>query len=265
MRRRALLACAVGATVAATAGALVGPRSDAGTTPARSPTALADGLPAPVRPSFTPGAPVPAEARRFVSTFAPVLRATTARARPSSTAAAVAPLETRTPEDTTNIVAVLDRRATAHGLWVRVRLATLPNSRTGWVPRSVLGGYGTVDTHLVVDLRRLTATLLRRGRVVFRARVGVGQSQWSTPRGQFYIRNRLTRFAGPVYGPLAFGTSARSEHLTDWPDGGFIGIHGTDEPQLIPGRVSHGCIRMRNRDILALAKRMPIGTPLTIQ
>jgi lipoprotein-anchoring transpeptidase ErfK/SrfK len=129
----------------------------------------------------------------------------------------------------------------------------------------VLGGYGTGDTHLVVDLRRLTATLWRRGRVIFRARVGVGQPQWSTPRGQFYIRNRLTRFAGPVYGPLAFGTSARSEHLTDWPDGGFIGIHGTDEPQIIPGHVSHGCIRMRNRDILALAKRMPIGTPLTIQ
>ena len=44
----------------------------------------------------------------------------------------------------------------------------------------------------------------------------------------------------------------------------FIGIHGTDRPELIPGRISHGCIRMRNADILALAKLMPIGTPLTI-
>jgi hypothetical protein len=26
----------------------------------------------------------------------------------------------------------------------------------------------------------------------------------------------------------AFGTSARSVVLTDWPDGGFIGIHGTN-------------------------------------
>jgi lipoprotein-anchoring transpeptidase ErfK/SrfK len=78
------------------------------------------------------------------------------------------------------------------------------------------------------------------------------------------VRNRLTRYAGPTYGPIAFGTSARSEHLTDWPGGGFIGIHGTDEPGLIPGRISHGCVRMRNRDILALARLMPIGTPLTI-
>jgi lipoprotein-anchoring transpeptidase ErfK/SrfK len=53
--------------------------------------------------------------------------------------------------------------------------------------------------------------------------------------------------------------------LTDWPGGGFIGIHGTDRPALIPGRISHGCIRMRNADILALARRMPVGTPVTIR
>jgi lipoprotein-anchoring transpeptidase ErfK/SrfK len=63
---------------------------------------------------------------------------------------------------------------------------------------------------------------------------------------------------------VPFGTSARSAHLTDWPDGGFIGIHGTDQPQLIPGRVSHGCIHMRNADIVALGRLMPIGTPLVI-
>jgi lipoprotein-anchoring transpeptidase ErfK/SrfK len=43
-----------------------------------------------------------------------------------------------------------------------------------------------------------------------------------------------------------------------------VGIHGTDRPDLVPGRVSHGCIRLRNADIRALARRMPVGTPLTI-
>jgi lipoprotein-anchoring transpeptidase ErfK/SrfK len=69
----------------------------------------------------------------------------------------------------------------------------------------------------------------------------------------------------PFYGPVAFGTSARSAVLTDWPDGGYIGIHGTNHPELIPGRISHGCIRLRNRDIIRLARRMPIGTPITIR
>lgn len=45
----------------------------------------------------------------------------------------------------------------------------------------------------------------------------------------------------------------------------MVGIHGTNEPWLVPGRPSHGCIRMRNRDILWLAARMPIGTPLLVR
>jgi lipoprotein-anchoring transpeptidase ErfK/SrfK len=89
--------------------------------------------------------------------------------------------------------------------------------------------------------------------------------QWPTPAGDFYIRNKLTRYQSAFYGRLAFGTSARSAVLTDWPAGGFIGIHGTNEPELLPGRVSHGCIRMRNADILRLGRLMPVGTPLTIR
>jgi lipoprotein-anchoring transpeptidase ErfK/SrfK len=67
------------------------------------------------------------------------------------------------------------------------------------------------------------------------------------------------------YGPVAFGTNARSPVLTDWPGGGFIGIHGTDEPQVIPGRISHGCIRLRNSDILKLARLMPVGTRVVVE
>ena len=148
---------------------------------------------------------------------------------------------------------------------MHVRLPVLPNGRTVWVPREALGVYGVVHTQLVIDLERLTATLLRDGRPVFRAPVGVGQPQWPTPKGAFYIRNVLTRYRSPFYGPVAFGTSARSSVLTDWPEGGLIGIHGTDAPQLLPGRVSHGCIRFRNEDILKLRKLMPVGTPVTIR
>ena len=79
------------------------------------------------------------------------------------------------------------------------------------------------------------------------------------------MRVRLRGFDDPFYGPVAFGTSARSAVLTDWPGGGFIGIHGTDSPELLPGRVSHGCIRMRNDDIRRLWRLLPVGTPITIR
>jgi hypothetical protein len=263
VRRSSLVACAIGAVTAGLIGAGVGARSGAGTA---APSETSDALPRPVRPAFTPGPSRPLRPTRFVARWAPVQRATTARRAPDAGAEPVARVATRTPEGTTNIVRVLGRRTDrSRRLWIRVSLATLPNGRTGWLPRDALGGYGMVDTRLVVDLRRLTATLLQRGRPIFNARVGVGQPRWPTPRGHFYIRNRLTRYAGPTYGPLAFGTSARSARFTDWPDGGFIGIHGTDEPGLIPGRISHGCIRMRNADIVALGHLLPVGTPLTIR
>ena len=110
----------------------------------------------------------------------------------------------------------------------------------------------------------MTATLKRDGKPVFRTRVGVGRPQWPTPHGEFYVRDKLTRFGNPFYGPIAFGTSARSAVLTDWPGGGFVGVHGTNEPGILPGHVSHGCIRMRNSAILRLAQLMPVGTPLTV-
>jgi len=69
----------------------------------------------------------------------------------------------------------------------------------------------------------------------------------------------------PFYGPVAFGTSARSYVRTEWPGGGFIGIHGTSLPHLIPGRVSNGCVRLRNEDALRLARLLSIGTPVTIR
>lgn len=230
-----------------------------------SPARVDAPLPAPARPAFTIPKPQLLEKSANVSRWASVRRPVTARAQPSPRAATVAELSTRTPEGTANIVLALESKTDANGdVWVAVRLPVLPNDTVGWVPRRDLGGYTLVRTHLEIDLSRLTARLLHDGREVFAAPVGVGQATWPTPTGSFYVRNRLTRYRSAMYGPLAFGTSARSEVLTDWPAGGFIGIHGTDRPELLPGRVSHGCIRLRNADILALDRLMPVGTPITI-
>jgi hypothetical protein len=232
---------------------------------AGGPFALAD-LPPPVKPAFVPGKPRFLRASPNAARWAVVRTATPALRNPNAHAPVIARLEPETPEGTSNIVLVLNSHVDAVGaLWIRVRLPVLDEPRTGWVAREALGGYGTVTTHLVIDLDSFQATLFRDGRVIFRADVGVGKASWPTPRGEFYIRNKLTDFASPMYGPVAFGTSARSRVLTDWPAGGFVGIHGTNEPGLLPGRVSHGCIRMRNADILRLSKLMPVGTPLTIR
>jgi lipoprotein-anchoring transpeptidase ErfK/SrfK len=212
-------------------------------------------LPPPVKAAFTAGRPTPLRRNRNATRYAQVLRAAPILARPGGTP--VATLGTRTPEGTDNIVQIAALRPP----YVKVALT---DGATGWVRRAALGGYATVTTRLDIDLRTLRATLYRDGRLVLSAPVGVGAAGTPTPAGRFYIRDKLTRYRSPAYGPVAFGTSARSPTITDWPAGGYVGIHGTDRPDLLPGRVSHGCIRLRNADILRLARAMPVGTPLTI-
>ena len=220
-------------------------------------------LPAPPRAAIEPKNV--ALGPRPIAHWAPVRAPVTARLSPTRPQAAGI-VARRTPEGTTNIVLVLgDAKRVAGTLWVRVRLPGLPDDMRGWVPRSVLGGYTPVRARLVVDRTRLTATLLRGRRPLVRTRVAVGTPSTPTPAGHFYVRNQLRRYRSPFYGPIAFGTTARSPGVSDWPAGGFVGIHGTNRPDLIPGRVSHGCIRMANADILRLARLMPIGTPLTVR
>jgi lipoprotein-anchoring transpeptidase ErfK/SrfK len=267
-RRGAALGVAVGVAAAcAAAAAWPGGGSSSPARPAPAPRGLvAPDLAEAPAGALPIGRPVPLRADPDETRWAPVRHAAVARAAPRDGARAVAPVPARTPEGTTNLVVPVARAVDRRGrLWLRVRLATLPNGLTGWVPRRALGGYGTVDTRLVVDRRTLRATLLRDGRAVLRVPVGVGTAAAPTPPGTFYVRDRLTRYSSPAYGPVAFGTSARSPTLTDWPAGGYVGIHGTDRPDLLPGRVSHGCIRMRNADVLRLARLMPVGTPLKIR
>jgi hypothetical protein len=162
-------------------------------------------------------------------------------------------------------IALRSHRAADDRLWIRVRIPERPNGRTGWVRRGALGPLHAVTTALRIDKRRSRATLRRRGRLVWRSSIGYGAPGTPTPSGHFYIRERLDNREGdPLYGPFAFGTSAYSS-LSDWPGGGVIGIHGTDQPWLIPGRPSHGCIRVPNRAIRRLARRMPIGSPVLIR
>jgi hypothetical protein len=223
-------------------------------------------LPASPRSALEIGRAAPLVPARYLSRWTVVRAAATAYAEPRTSSAVVARLARTAPEGTPNLLTVLRARTGADGhVWVEARLPVLPNGTVGWVSRSSLGPYQTVTTHLVVDRQRLSATLYQDGKTIFQARIGVGKDASPTPAGSFTVRSKLTRYASSFYGPVAFGTTARSAVLTDWPDGGFIGIHGTNAPQLLPGRVSHGCIRLDNRDIMRLAALMPVGTPVTIR
>jgi hypothetical protein len=185
---------------------------------------------------------------------------------PLETSRRIARIHYLTEDGFPEVYAVLRRFADRDGrTWLRIRIPMRPNGRMGWVRDSALGPLYRVGTRLVVDRGRLRATLYRSGRRIWRSPIGVGKAGTPTPAGRFWIREkfRVANSGGP-YGPQAFGTSDYSR-LSDWPGGGVIGIHGTNEPYLIPGRPSHGCIRVPNRAISRLYRLMPIGTPMQVR
>ncbi len=222
--------------------------------------------PLPLRPPGKPGAlgNERLSDEKTLTRFALANRRVTARRTPSEHGRPIVKLHWYTEDFFDEIYIVLESRRVKGITWVRVRIPGRPNGRTGWVPRWGLRPFRIVRTRLEIDRRTQRARLYDQGQVVWRARVGVGAPGTPTPRGRFWIRERAHFGSawGP-YGPVAFGTSAYSV-LSEWPRGGVVGIHGTNAPGLIPGRPSHGCIRVKNSKILQLAKKLPLGTPVII-
>jgi hypothetical protein len=149
--------------------------------------------------------------------------------------------------------------------WVKVRIPGRPNGRTGWVLRSALGSFHLTRLLIVVNRERLRMYLYRRGRRIWSAPVGVGKPGTPTPAGRFWINERF-KISDPRSGyyPYAFGTTDYST-LSDWPGGGVVGIHGPYyDPQGIPGRISHGCIRLEVPDDFWLAAHVRLGVPVRV-
>jgi len=203
---------------------------------------------------------------RTLSRWAHVTRPTLARRAPDADARTVKRLSTRTADGSPEVVLALqDRRYSNGDHWVEVRLPMRPNGETGWVPREALGDWNRVTTRLRIYRDRRRAVLYDKDRVVWSAPIGIGKRQWPTPGGPSYVRERIIPADRKgIYGTRAIGLSAYSDTLSDWPGGGVIGIHGTNQPGLLPGRVSHGCVRVENRRIERLWRLMPLGTPVRV-
>lgn len=199
------------------------------------------------------------------SRSAHALRTANIRARPSYSGRVRGRLRLFTEDGFPEVYLLLLQRPDRKGSdWVKIRLPGRPNGRKGWVPRDSLGSFRLTRIAVVVDRGRLRITFLRAGERRWSAPIGIGAVGTPTPAGRFWIREQFPVRQGSIYGVYAFGTSAYSR-LSDWPGGGVVGIHGTDAPSLIPGRPSHGCIRLKNRHVRWLARHLPTGAPVIVR
>jgi len=104
--------------------------------------------------------------------------------------------------------------------------------------------------------------------------VGVGQAGHETPAGSYEITSKAVDpdwyvpdepWAGDKAGEVIPADDPENPIVSRWlgiEDG--VGIHGTDEPDSIGTRASHGCIRMRVSEVEELYERVPEGTPIYI-
>ncbi len=71
---------------------------------------------------------------------------------------------------------------------------------------------------------------------------------------------------GSAGGPFALVLSARSNVLQEFAGGqGQVAIHGLANLGGTPGTaISHGCVRLANRNVSWLAGRIAPGTPVTM-
>jgi lipoprotein-anchoring transpeptidase ErfK/SrfK len=119
------------------------------------------------------------------------------------------------------------------------------------------------------------------------SRFGLGceEGSYRTPTGRFVIREKIGAHApawsifrsrqptGEIAQPGGEEDHVLSRVLTlDGLDpensntlARFVYIHGTNQEDLIGSPASHGCVRLRNADMVALHEMVSVGTPVTIE
>ncbi|MGZ9584312.1 L,D-transpeptidase family protein [Paenibacillus marinisediminis] len=108
------------------------------------------------------------------------------------------------------------------------------------------------DIIVFPQLHRLV--VCKQGRKIRSYHVAVGNPSTPTPVGEYRIIFKGENW-GPSFGPRWLGLNV------PW---GHYGIHGTNRPHSIGQHLSHGCIRMRNHEVIELYSMVPVGTRVTI-
>jgi len=157
---------------------------------------------------------------------------------------------------------VVDR--TDDGGWLKVQIPVRPNGTEAWI-RSADATISSHRFHAEIDVSNRSVTVWNGDEVVAQTGAVVGADSSPTPLGHFFVNDLVEKYDGSAYGPYILSLSAFSEALDSFGGGvPVIAIHGTNNPSLIGGAYSNGCIRIPNEVVRVLAETVPMGTPVDI-
>lgn len=127
------------------------------------------------------------------------------------------------------------------------------------------------DTHLVIKLRDRRVYVYKNKKLKVSYPIGIGKAGWETPTGNYKVMDMQPHpiWEEPWTGKVILegpDNPLGDRWIGFWTDGrNSIGFHGTPSEKLVGQAVSHGCIRMRNRDVVALYEQVKMGTPVTVK
>jgi lipoprotein-anchoring transpeptidase ErfK/SrfK len=212
--------------------------------------------------------PLPAAPTKTEAWTGRVVATVTARTAPRPDAPKRMVLKTTAPFSGNGTVVLITRRTEVDGVpWVEVLLPMRPNGTRGWIPQDVLV-LSRTRVRVAIDLSERRLRVFRAGKRVMAASIAIGKPATPTPTGPFFaIAERIdTNTPGGFLGPIVLPLTGFSETLNEFAGGnGRVAIHGTSLPALIGTRASHGCMRMRNAEIVRLARLASPGTPVSIR
>lgn len=163
---------------------------------------------------------------------------------------------------------VLQRKEFNQKRWVKVRLPFRPNDSSGWILENntiINRNYWRIR----VDVKKRKVSIFKKMRRVKTFKAVVGARKTPTPKGTFAIYEKV-RQSDPkgFIGPIALHLTAHSNVLDNYGGGpGRVAIHGRSGASLadpLGTARSHGCIRINNKAIRYIAKRVPSGTPVIV-
>jgi len=148
--------------------------------------------------------------------------------------------------------------------WLKVQIPVRPNGTEAWSS----GNDAILRTnrfHAQIDLSNRSVEVWNGDVLVVETGAVIGKDRTPTPLGRFFVNDLVEKWDSSAYGPYILSLSAFSEALDSFAGGvPVIAIHGTNNPGLIGGAFSNGCIRIPNEAIRVLAANVPMGTPVDI-
>jgi lipoprotein-anchoring transpeptidase ErfK/SrfK len=163
-----------------------------------------------------------------------------------------------------NPLALMITDRTDDGRWLKVQIPVRPNGTEAWI-RADDADITSHRFRAQVDLTERAVTVWDGAEVVVETTAVIGKATTPTPLGSFFVNDFVEKWEGSAYGPHILSLSGFSEALETFGGGiPVIAIHGTNQPQLMGGAHSNGCIRIPNDVIEVLADTVPIGTPVDI-